>query len=60
MFLFAMLRVKRDTCVTTQSKTCHFMEGNLVKWRNKQQSLVAQSRDEVEYKAMAQGVFELL
>ena len=39
---------------------CIFVGGNLVSWRSKKQSLVAGSTAEVEYRAMALGVTELL
>ena len=37
-----------------------FLGGNLVTWRNKKQNVVARSSVEAEFKAMAQGVCELL
>nr|XP_016434951.1 PREDICTED: uncharacterized mitochondrial protein AtMg00810-like [Nicotiana tabacum] len=39
---------------------CTLVGGNLVTWRNKKQSIVARSSAEAEYRAMAQGVSELL
>ena len=39
---------------------CTFVGGNLVTWRSKKQNVVARSSAEVEYRAMAQGVCELL
>ena len=42
------------------SDYCTFLEGNLVTWRNKKQSVVAQSSAEAEFRSMALGVCELL
>ena len=39
---------------------CTFVWGNLVTWRSKKQSVVARSSAEAEYRAMAQGVCEIL
>ncbi|PON56572.1 hypothetical protein PanWU01x14_179850 [Parasponia andersonii] len=39
---------------------CTFLGGNLVTWRSKKQNVVARSSAESEFKAMAQGVCELL
>ncbi len=39
---------------------CTFIGGNLVTWRSKKQSMTARSSAKAEYKAMAQGVYELL
>ena len=39
---------------------CAFVSGNLVTWRSKKQGAVARSSAEAEYRAMAQGVCELL
>ena len=39
---------------------CTFVGGNLVTWRNKKQNVVVRSSVEAEYRAMAQGVCELL
>jgi len=37
-----------------------FLGGNLVTWRSKKQNVVARSSAKAEFKAMAQGVCELL
>ena len=39
---------------------CMFLGGNLVTWRSKKQNVVARSSAEAEFRAMAQGVCELL
>jgi len=39
---------------------CMFLGGNLVTWRSKKQNVVARSSAEAEFRAMAQGVSELL
>jgi hypothetical protein len=39
---------------------CTFVGGNLVTWRSKKQSVVAKSSAEAEFRAMAQGVCEIL
>jgi len=39
---------------------CMFLGGNLVTWRSKKQNVVARSTAEAEFRAMAQGVCELL
>ncbi|XP_048139417.1 uncharacterized mitochondrial protein AtMg00810-like [Rhodamnia argentea] len=39
---------------------CIFLGGNLVTWRSKKQNVVARSSAEAEFRAMAQGVCELL
>lgn len=42
------------------SSYCTFIGGNLVTWRSKKQNVVARSSAEAEFRAMAQGVCELL
>ncbi|KAK8946894.1 hypothetical protein KSP39_PZI006799 [Platanthera zijinensis] len=42
------------------SSYCMFLEGNLVTWRSKKQSVVSRSSAEAEYRAMALGICELL
>lgn len=39
---------------------CTFIGGNLVTWRSKKQNVVARSSTEAEFRAIAQGVCELL
>jgi hypothetical protein len=39
---------------------CVFVEGNLVSWQSKKQSAVSRSTVEAEYRAMAQGLCEIL
>ena len=39
---------------------CMFLGGNLVTWRSKKQNVVTRSSAEAEFRAMAQGVCELL
>ena len=39
---------------------CTFLGGNLVTWRSKKQNVVARSTAEAEFRAMAQGICELL
>ena len=39
---------------------CTFLGGNLVTWRSKKQNVVARSSVEAEFRAMAQGICELL
>jgi len=39
---------------------CMFLGGNLVTWRSKKQNVVARSSAKAEFRAMAQGVCELL
>ena len=39
---------------------CMFLGGNLVTWRSKKQNVVAWSSVEAEFRAMAQGICELL
>lgn len=42
------------------SSYCTFLGGNLVTWRSKKHNVVARSSAESEFRAMAQGVCELL
>ena len=42
------------------SAYCTFLGGNLVTWRSKKESVVARSSVEVEFRAMAHGICELL
>jgi len=39
---------------------CIFVGGNLVSWRSKKQSVVSRSSAELEYRAMAQSVCEVM
>ncbi|RVW89842.1 putative mitochondrial protein [Vitis vinifera] len=39
---------------------CTFVWGNLVTWRSKKQNVVARSNTEAEFRAVAQGICELL
>ena len=39
---------------------CMFLGGNLVTWRSKKQNVVARSSAKAEFRAMAQGLCELL
>ncbi|WVZ15866.1 hypothetical protein V8G54_013432 [Vigna mungo] len=51
-----------ESIVDRRSTTgyCTFLGGNLVTWRSKKQGVVAQSSAEAEFRAMAQGICELL
>ena len=42
------------------TRYCMFFGGNLVTWRSRKQNVVAGSSAEAEFRAMAQGVCELL
>jgi len=42
------------------SGSCMFLGGNLVTWKSKKQNVVARSSGAAEFRAMAQGVCELL
>lgn len=39
---------------------CTFLGGNVVTWKSKKQNVVSRSNAEVEFKAMAQGICELI
>jgi hypothetical protein len=39
---------------------CVFVGGNLVSWRSKKQLVVSKSTTEAEYRAMSQGLSEML
>ncbi|BAT87101.1 hypothetical protein VIGAN_05044300 [Vigna angularis var. angularis] len=39
---------------------CTFLGGNLVSWKSKKQNVVARSSAEAEFRAMAQGICEIL
>ena len=42
------------------SRYCTFVGGNLVTWRSKKQNVVARSNAEAEFRAVAQGICEVL
>ena len=45
---------------SSTSSYCTFLGGNLMTWRSKKQNVVARSSAEVEFRAMALGIRELL
>ena len=51
-----------ESIVDRRSTTgyCMFLGGNLVTWKSKKQNVVARSSAEAKFRAMAQGVYELL
>ncbi|PON50663.1 Ribonuclease H-like domain containing protein [Parasponia andersonii] len=54
---------KMITSVTNRKSTssyCTFVGENLVTWRNKKQNVVVRSSTEAKYRAMAQGICEVL
>lgn len=44
----------------SKSGYCTFLRGNLVTWRSKKQNVVARSSAEAEFRAMAQGICEIM
>ena len=63
LFLEAYMEVDYVGSMVEKRSTsgyCTFLGGNLVTWRSKKQPIVVRSSAEAEFRAMAQGICELL